>query len=56
MHEACVEALKNCEIKLKPGNKIGEVFDIHAKTFDDLGFNKAKNECMWLFTRSNIFS
>jgi len=46
MHEACVEALKNCEIKLKPGNKIGEVFDIHAKTFDDLGFNKARmNAC-----------
>ena len=46
MHEACVEALKNCESKLKPGNKIGEVFDIHAKTFDDLGFNKARmNAC-----------
>ena len=46
MHEACVEALKNCEHKLKPGNKIGEVFDIHAKTFDDLGFNKARmNAC-----------
>ena len=46
MHEACVQALKNCESKLKPGNKIGEVFDIHAKTFDDLGFNKARmNAC-----------
>ena len=46
MHEACVDALKNCESKLKPGNKIGEVFDIHAKTFDDLGFNKARmNAC-----------
>jgi len=46
MHEACVEALKNCENKLKPGNKIGEVFDVHAKTFDDLGFNKARmNAC-----------
>ena len=46
MHEACVEALKNCEGKLKPGNKIGEVFDIHAKTFDDLEFNKARmNAC-----------
>ena len=28
MHEACIEALNNCEIKLKPGNKIGEVFDL----------------------------
>ena len=46
MHEACVQALKNCENKLKPGNKIGEVFDIHAKTFDNLGFNKARmNAC-----------
>ena len=46
MHEACVEALKNCEEKLKPGNKVGEVFDIHAKTFDDLGYNKSRmNAC-----------
>ena len=46
MHEACVEALTNCKNKLKPGNKIGEVFDIHAKTFDNLGFNKARmNAC-----------
>ena len=46
MYEACVEALKNCESKLKPKNKIGEVFDIHAKTFDELGFNKARmNAC-----------
>ena len=46
MHEACNEALKNCEVKLKPGNKVGEVFDIHAKTFDDLGYSKARmNAC-----------
>ncbi len=46
MHEACVEALKNCEEKLKPGNKVGEVFDIHAKTFDEHGYNKARmNAC-----------
>ena len=46
MHEACVEALRNCEDKLKPGNKVGEVFDTHAKTFDDLGYNKARmNAC-----------
>ena len=46
MHEACIEALKKCESKLKPGNKIGEVFDIHAKTFDDHGFQKARmNAC-----------
>jgi Xaa-Pro dipeptidase len=46
MHEACVKALKNCEKKLIPGNKIGDVFDIHAKTFDDFGYNKARmNAC-----------
>ena len=46
MHEACVQALKNCQSKLIPGNKAGEVFDVHAKTFDDLGYNKARmNAC-----------
>jgi len=46
MHEACIEALKNCENKLKPENKIGEVFDIHAKTLDDNGYNSARmNAC-----------
>ena len=46
MHEACVEALTNCENKLKPGNIVGDVFDVHAKTFDDLGYNKSRmNAC-----------
>ena len=46
MHDACVEALKNCENKLKPGNKVGEIFDVHAKTFDDLGYYKSRmNAC-----------
>ena len=46
MHVACVEALKNCEEKLKPGNSVGEVFDVHAKTFDDLGYKEARmNAC-----------
>ncbi|MDC1280129.1 Xaa-Pro peptidase family protein [Pelagibacteraceae bacterium] len=46
MHEACVEALTNCEKNLIPGKTAGDVFDIHAKTFDDLGFNKARmNAC-----------
>jgi len=46
MHEACVEALKNCENKLKPGNKIGEVFDMHAKIFDNLGYKDCRmNAC-----------
>jgi len=46
MYDACIEALKNCENKLIAGNKIGEVFDAHAKTFDDLGYNKSRmNAC-----------
>ncbi len=46
MHEACIEALANCVKTLVPGNKVGEVFDAHAKTFDNLGFNKARmNAC-----------
>jgi Xaa-Pro dipeptidase len=46
MHEACVEALTNCVKTLVPGKTVGEVFDAHAKTFDDLGFNKARmNAC-----------
>jgi|TARA_B110000438_G_scaffold299231_1_gene349005 Xaa-Pro dipeptidase len=46
MHEACIEALTNCEKKLVPGNKVGEIFDIHAKTFDNLGYNKSRmNAC-----------
>ena len=55
MHEACLEALKNCENKLKPGNNVGEVFDVHAKTFDDLGYNKARmNACG--YSLGNTFS
>ena len=46
MHEACVEALYNCEKNLIPGKTAGDVFNVHAKTFDDLGFNKARmNAC-----------
>ena len=46
MHEACVEALINCEKNLIPGKTAGNVFDIHAKTFDDLGYNKSRmNAC-----------
>ncbi len=46
MHNACVEALNACENKLKPGNKAGEVFDVHAKTFDRLGYKKSRmNAC-----------
>ena len=46
MHEACVEALTNCVKNLVPGKTAGEVFDIHAKTFDNLGYKAARmNAC-----------
>jgi len=46
MHEACVEALSVCENKLKPGNKVGDVFDMHAEVFDRLGYKKCRmNAC-----------
>ena len=46
MHEACVEALTNCAHTLIPGKTAGDVFDEHAKTFDGLGYNKARmNAC-----------
>ena len=46
MHEACVEALKACEEKLKPGKTAGEVFDVHADVFDKLGYKKSRmNAC-----------
>jgi len=46
MHEACLEALTKCKEKLVSGNTVGEVFNEHAKTFDDLGYNKSRmNAC-----------
>ena len=46
MHEACLKALKACENKLKPGNKAGEIFDVHANIFDRLGYKKSRmNAC-----------
>jgi len=46
MYEACVDALINCETKLIPGNKVGEIFDIHAKTLDNYGYkNSRMNAC-----------
>ena len=46
MYKACTEALLACEKKLKPGNKVGEVFDVHAEVFDKLGYKKSRmNAC-----------
>ena len=45
MYEACLEALSNCEKKLKPGNKVGDVFDTHAETFENLGNRRYEWKC-----------
>ena len=46
MYDACIEALKACENKLKPESTAGEVFDVHAKTFDKQGYkNSRMNAC-----------
>ena len=46
MYEACAEALNACQNKLKSGNKIGDVFDVHAKTLDKFGYkNSRMNAC-----------
>ena len=46
MYAACLEALQACENKLKPGSTAGQVFDVHAKTFDKLGYkNSRMNAC-----------
>ena len=46
MYTACTAALKACENKLKPGNRAGEVFDAHAKVFDEMGYKKSRmNAC-----------
>ena len=67
MYEACLEALTKCEEKLIPGNTVGKVFDIHAKTLDDFGYKKSRmNACgyslgatfspNWMDTPPMIFS
>ena len=46
MYDACDETLKACENKLKPESTAGEVFDVHAKTFDKLDYkNSRMNAC-----------
>jgi Xaa-Pro dipeptidase len=46
MHEACVEALTNCAKTLISGNTVGKIFDIHAQTFDKLGYKDSRmNAC-----------
>ena len=46
MYDACLEALIKCEKELIPGNTVGKVFDMHAKTLDEHGYkNSRMNAC-----------
>jgi Xaa-Pro dipeptidase len=46
MHQACVDAMHACMEILKPGRRIGEVFDAHARTFDAVGYKDDRlNAC-----------
>jgi Xaa-Pro dipeptidase len=46
MHKATVEALLACEAAIRPGVPMGDVFDAHARVFDDHGFAHARlNAC-----------
>ena len=41
MHEACVEALDSVQAALRPGRKLGEVFEAHRATLAAHGFEHA---------------
>ena len=46
MHRAAVEALQACEAAIRPGAPMGDVFDAHARIFDEHGFGHARlNAC-----------
>lgn len=44
MHAACAEALQACEVAIRPGKPMGDVFVAHAKVFDKHGFSHARLE------------
>jgi len=46
MYDACLDALTACEKKLITGNKVGEIFDVHAEIFDNHGYKSSRmNAC-----------
>ena len=46
MHGAAVAALHACEAAIRPGAPMGDVFDAHARVFDQHGFGHARlNAC-----------
>ncbi len=38
MFDACAEALEACEAALRPGNTVGQVFDVHAHVMTKAGY------------------
>ena len=42
MHTAAVEAIEACEDAIRPGDPMGNVYDAHARVFDDRGLSHAK--------------
>ena len=46
LHRVCCEALLACQEALRPGRPVGEVFDAHARVFDDAGYGERRlNAC-----------
>ncbi len=46
MHGACADAMQACLEALRPGTRMGVVFDAHARTLDAAGFNAHRmNAC-----------
>ena len=46
MHDAAREALMECEKAMRPGHTFGDVFDAHARVFDDRGLHAHRlNAC-----------
>lgn len=46
MHDACREALQASQDACRPGNRVGDVFDAHARVMDSAGFQEHRlNAC-----------
>ena len=56
MYDACIKALTACEKKLIPGNTVGDVFNTHAKIFDDLGYKNSRMNACGYSLGCNIFT
>ena len=41
MYEACLDALGAVQENLRPGNTVGQLFDAHARAFDNSGYAHA---------------